>query len=157
MRSIAGNIVPVKGRRLWKLKQGHIVELEIPNSPEYVAIVRQAVEGIARRMDFNEAQIDDLKLAVGEACTNAVRHGCVKDERQHIAVRCMVQNDGLSVEIRNDISDCELPCVPVQPDLTREGGLGLYLIRKLMDEVDIIWEPETAVVKMHKKLHSAAA
>lgn len=139
------------------MKQGQIVELEIPSSPEYVSIVRHAVEGIARRMDFDEIQIEDLKLAVGEACTNAVRHGCAKDELQHVAVRCMVLSDGLSVEIRNDISDCEVPLVPVQPDISREGGLGLYLIRKLMDEVDIVWEPETAVVKMLKKLRSNAA
>lgn len=108
-------------------------------------------------MDFDDTQIEDLKLAVGEACTNAVRHGCAKDELQHVAVRCIVMNDGLSVEIRNDIANCEVPLVPITPDLTREGGLGLYMIRKLMDEVDIIWEPQTAVVKMLKKLRSNAA
>ena len=139
------------------MKQGQVVELEVPSSPEYVAIVRQAVEGIARRMDFDEVQIEDLKLAVGEACTNAVRHGCAKDELQHIAIRCTVLTDGLSVEIRNGIADCDVPLVPVKPDLTREGGLGLYLIRKLMDEVDIVWEPETAVVRMLKRLRSNAA
>jgi serine/threonine-protein kinase RsbW len=138
------------------LKQGQVVELEVPSSPEYVAIVRQAVEGIARRMDFDDVQVEDLKLAVGEACTNAVRHGCAKDELQHIAVRCIVLNDGLSVEIRNEIAACDVPLVPIQPDLTREGGLGLYLIRKLMDEVDIVWEPETAVVRMLKRLRSHA-
>lgn len=139
------------------MRQGQIVELEIPSSPEYVAIVRQAVEGIARRMDFDDTQIEDLKLAVGEACTNAVRHGCAKDELQHVAVRCTIMNEGLSVEIRNDISNCELPLVPITPDLTREGGLGLFMIRKLMDEVDIVWEPQTAVVKMLKKLRPHAA
>lgn len=139
------------------MRQGQVVDLEIPSAPEYVAIVRQAVEGIARRMDFTDVQIEDLKLAVGEACTNAVRHGCATDELQHIAVRCMVMSDGLSVEIRNDIANCDLPLVPITPDLTREGGLGLYLIRKLMDEVDIVWEPRTAVVKMLKRLHSNAA
>ncbi len=108
-------------------------------------------------MDFDDVQIEDLKLAVGEACTNAVRHGCAKDELQHIAVRCTVLNDGLSVEIRNEIADCDVPLVPVNPDLSREGGLGLYLIRKLMDEVDIVWEPETAVVKMLKRLRSTAS
>lgn len=139
------------------MRQGQIVELEVPSAPEYVSIVRQAVEGIARRMDFDELEIDDLKLAVGEACTNAVRHGCKKDDLQHIAVRCMVMSDGLSVEIRNEITECEQPCVPVHPDITREGGYGLYLIRKLMDEVDIVWDHETAVVKMLKRLKAHAA
>ncbi|NLN79058.1 MAG: histidine kinase [Armatimonadetes bacterium] len=139
-----------------KLKQGHVVELEIPSAPEYVSIVRRAVEGLARRMEFSEVQIEDLKLAVGEACTNAVRHGCADNDLRHIAVRCMVMDEGLAVEIRNDIRDCRIPTVPAQPDVTREGGFGLYLIRKLMDEVDIVWEPETAVVKMLKRLSPTA-
>lgn len=137
------------------MRQGQIVELEVPSAPEYVSIVRQAVEGIARRMDFSELQIDDLKLAVGEACTNAVKHGCRKDDFQHIAIRCVVMDDGLSVEIRNDITQCEEPQVPSRPDITRECGYGLYLIRKLMDEVDIAWDHETAVVTMTKRLRTA--
>lgn len=156
-RSTTGNGCAREEQEALELKQGQIVELEIPSSPEYVSIVRHAVEGIARRMDFDDVQIEDLKLAVGEACTNAVRHGCAKDGLQHIAVRCMVLSDGLSVEIRNEITDCDVPLVPVNPDLSREGGLGLYLIRKLMDEVDIVWEPETAVVKMLKRLRSNVA
>lgn len=139
------------------MRQGQVVDLEVPSAPEYVSIVRQAVEGIARRMDFDELQIEDLKLAVGEACTNAVRHGCAKDDLQHIAVRCTVMNDGLSVEVRNDIRDCMAPDFPAAPDITREGGFGLFLIRKLMDEVDIVWEPETAVVRMLKRLTPNAA
>ncbi len=139
------------------MRQGQIVELEVPSAPEYVSIVRQAVEGIARRMDFDELQIDDLKLAVGEACTNAVKHGCSNDDFRHIAIRCMVMNDGLSVEVRNDIADCKRPRVPAHPDITRECGYGLYLIRKLMDEVDIVWDHETAVVKMVKRLKAATA
>lgn len=138
------------------MRQGQIVELEVPSAPEYVSIVRQAVEGIARRMKFDELQIDDLKLAVGEACTNAVRHGCCSDDFQHIAVRCVVMDDGLCVEIRNDISECEEPHVPKRCDVTREGGYGLYLIRKLVDEVDIVWEQQTAVVRLTKRLNAAA-
>jgi len=138
------------------LRQGQIVELEIPSSPEYVAIVRQAVEGLARRMEFCEDQIEDMKLAVGEACTNAVKYGSSRDDSNNVAVRCMVLSDGLSVEIRNTITDCDAPHVPVTPDLSREGGLGLYLIRKLMDEVDIVWDHETAVVRMMKRRSSQA-
>jgi len=133
-----------------------MVELEVPSAPEYVSIVRQAVEGIARRMAFDELQIEDLKIAVGEACTNAVKHGCQKDDLQHIAIRCVVMDDGLSVEIRNDITECEKPLVPARPDVTREGGFGLYLIRRLMDEVDIVWDHQTAVVKMLKRLKASA-
>lgn len=138
------------------MRQGEVVELEIPSAPEYVSIVRQAVEGIARRMDFSPSQIEDLKLAVGEACTNAVKYGCPKDDLHNVEVKCVVTGGGLVVEIRNFISGCEHPKVPRQPDLTREGGLGLYMIRKLVDEVDILWDQDRATVRMLKKLTTAA-
>lgn len=130
------------------MRQGEVVELEIPSSPEYVAIARQAVEGIARRMDFAAAQIEDLKLAVGEACTNAVKYGCPREDCHNVGIRCTVCEGGLLVEVRNNITDCESPCVPAEPDLGREGGLGLYLINELVDRVDFEWNDDTAVVKM---------
>lgn len=130
------------------MRQGEVVELEIPSSPEYVAIARQAVEGVARRMDFASSQIDDLKLAVGEACTNAVKYGCPREDAHYVGIRCTVCHDGLLVEVRNNIADCESPNVPSEPDLGREGGLGLYLINELVDKVDFEWNDDTAVVKM---------
>lgn len=133
------------------------MELEIPSAPEYVSIVRRAVEGIARRMDFAPAQVEDIKLAVGEACANAVKYACPGEEGNQVGVRCVVAAEGLMVEIRNSISECASPEVPAQPDLSREGGLGLYLIKQLVDEVDICWERETAIVRMLKRFGAARA
>ena len=126
--------------------------MEIPSAPEYVAIVRHAVEGIAQRMQFSAAQIEDLKVAVGEACTNAIKYGCPRDDVHNVEIRCLVRDDGLLVEVRNSVAGCESPVVPSVPDLDREGGLGLYLIRQLMDEVDFQWNHDTAVVTMLKRL-----
>ena len=137
------------------MRQGEVVELEIPSSPEYVSIARMAVEGLAKRMPFAATQIEDLKVAVGEACTNAVRHGCPQ-EGGNVGVRCTVAVDGLLVEVRNNHSECEYPIVPSEPDLTKEGGFGLYLIKHLMDEVNIHWDKETAVVTMLMRLPPAA-
>ena len=134
------------------MRQGEAVELEIPSAPEYVAIVRQAVEGVARRMRFDAGQIEDLKIAVGEACTNAVKYGCKQQGNGNVLVRCIVCSDALIVEIRNSIVECESPEVPCEPDLDKEGGLGLYLMRQLVDEVDLTWESEMAVVKLLKRL-----
>ena len=134
------------------MRQGEVVELEIPSAPEYVGVVRQAIEGIARRMHFDATQIEDLKIAVGEACTNSIKHGCPRDDTHVVENRCTVESDGLTVEVRNNIADCRSPDIPVTPDTNREGGLGLYLIRQLMDEVDLQWNDHTAVVKMVKRL-----
>lgn len=134
------------------MRQGEVVELEIPSAPEYVSIVRQAVAGIAQRMPFGAGQIEDLKIAVGEACTNAIKHGCPGEAANHVIVRCMVHDDGLRVEVRNSITNCPSPVVPNKPDLSKEGGLGLYLMQQLVDEVDLCWEIDTATVKLTKLL-----
>ena len=152
MVNFGGIIVPRAREETGELRQGEVVELEIPSAPEYVAIVRQAVECIAKRMHFGVDQIEDLKVAVGEACTNAIKYGCPKDDGHNVDVRCVVCDGGLLVEVRNSVAVCDRPEVPAQPNLDREGGLGLYLIRKLVDEVDLDWNHDTACVKMLKRL-----
>ncbi|MHB9036871.1 MAG: ATP-binding protein [Armatimonadota bacterium] len=137
------------------MRQGEVMQLEIPSSPEYVAIARRAVEGVARRMRFDACQIEDLKLAVGEACTNAVKYGCPTEDCPNVEIKCIMAPDCLTVEIRNNHSGCASPTVPIQPDLSREGGLGLYLMRHLMDEVNFSWDHGVAVVRMLK--HTTAA
>ncbi|MCX8053271.1 MAG: ATP-binding protein [Armatimonadetes bacterium] len=134
------------------MKKGEVVELEIPSAPEYVSIVRSAVEGIAKRMCFDADQIEDLKIAVGEACTNAIKYGCPRDDVHNVDIRCVVCEDGLLVEVRNNVVGCCRLEVPDHPDLAREGGLGLYLIRHLVDQVDFEWNHDTATVKMLKRL-----
>jgi serine/threonine-protein kinase RsbW len=135
-----------------QVRNGEVVEMEIPSAPEYVAIVRRMVEGIARRMSFDTGQVEDLKLAVGEACTNAVRHGCPKNGSGNVEIRFVVMQAALLVEVTNGIQGCESPSLCAEPDLGKEGGLGLYIIRQLVDEVDILWQDETATVKMLKRL-----
>ena len=93
-----------------------------------------------------------LKLAVGEACTNAVKYGCPGNGTHNVEIRCEVLSVGLLVEVRNSVDHCESPVVPNEPDLDNEGGLGLFLMRSLMDEVDVICERQIATVKMLKKL-----
>ena len=139
------------------MRQGEVVCLEIPSSPEYVAIARHAVEGVARRMKFTPSQIEDLKLAFGEACTNAVKYGCPCEETPNVEIKCVVFEDGLSVEIRNSISGCKHPKFPAKPDITREGGFGLYMMRQLVDEVDLTWGQKTAIVRMFKRTETPAA
>ena len=49
-------------------------ELEMPAKPKYVGLARLLAGSVARRMSFSEENIDDLKLAISEMCTNAIIH-----------------------------------------------------------------------------------
>ncbi|MCX6344049.1 MAG: ATP-binding protein [Armatimonadetes bacterium] len=139
------------------LRQGEVMLLEIPSSTEYVSIACHAIEGIARRMTFTANEVEDIKLAVGEACTNAVKHGPALEESPNVEIKCSVHPDGLTVEIRNSTIGRVHPHIPTKLDASHESGRGLYMMRKLVDEVDMKWEHCSATVKLFKKLTATAA
>ena len=137
------------------MRQGEVMLLEIPSSTEYVSIARRAIEGIARRMTFTANEVEEIKLAVGEACTNAVKYGPAVDS-PNVEIRCSVHPDGLSVEIRNATPYRVHPHIPTKLDTSRESGRGLYMMSRLVDEVDMKWERRSATIKLFKKLSATA-
>ncbi len=138
------------------MRQGEVIFLEIPSSTEYVSIACHAVEGIARRMTFTANEVEDIKLAVGEACSNAVKHGLALEDSPNVEIKCSVHPDGLSVEIRNSIADIIPPHIPTKLDESRESGRGLYMMCKLVDEVDMKWERCSATIKLFKRITAVA-
>jgi serine/threonine-protein kinase RsbW len=127
-----------------------VVELRIPCKPEFVAIVRLAIAAVAHRLAYSMDEIEDLKLAVAEACTNAIQHA---SESPAIDIRCELTEDELSVRVR-DFGRGEMPEIKSRPlDEPRVGGLGVFLIRALMDEVTYDMHPgqgtELVMVKRH--------
>ena len=55
------------------------ISMVLPSKPEYVGVIRLTVSAIANRMGFNIEEIEDIKVAVAEACTNAIKHGLNQD------------------------------------------------------------------------------
>lgn len=136
----------------------HQIRLEIPSAAEYVSVVRQAVEGIAKRMHFDAMEVGDLKLAVGEACNNAIRHGCTSTAHPCVTVICYVASSCLEIEVFNGLTGKE-PCPTIVEAVNpeKEGGMGLFIIRKVMDEVEINWEDCSARVRMVKRMKPICA
>src|SRR3954447_18290052 len=120
-----------------------VLEPEIPARPEFVALVRLVVSSVAStRRVLAEDRIDDLKLAVSEACTNAIEaHGAVAVD-DHVVVRLLEGDDRLEVMIDDRGSGFDPEALPEHPPVTDpdrlnfERGLGIPLIRSLVDEVD---------------------
>lgn len=56
------------------------IEMKVPAQPEYVGIIRLTLSGVASRMGYTYDEIEDLKIAVSEACTNAVQHAYKEDK-----------------------------------------------------------------------------
>lgn len=130
-----------------------IVELRIPRRAEWVAVARLAVAAVANRLKFSIEEIEDVKLAVAEACTNCILH---PTGAERIEITCETREDGLTVHVRDfgsgaDAEKLDLPR-SAEPQV---GGLGVFLIRSLMDHVKYDVDPARGTnLVMTKKVSS---
>ena len=122
------------------------VELEIPARSEYLALARQAVGAIAAvEPRFRLERIDDLRVAVSEAITNAVTAHAADEGGARIRIRCHLDVDGdrITVEVIDRAGGFDPAAVPMLPDaedplrLEHEHGLGIPIMKELADEADI--------------------
>jgi serine/threonine-protein kinase RsbW len=111
------------------------VELNIPSRPEYVGVARLAILGVASRMRFSYDEVEDIRLAVGEACTRSIDRLDGGAEGAPINLRCLIDANRLTIEVRSALPSNPVPPAEMDsPDA--EKGLSDVLIRILMDEVD---------------------
>ncbi len=124
------------------------IELRIPRKPEFVKLARSTAWTVAAHLDFVVAQADDIRLAVGEACTNAVEHVSGAD-CEDIIIRFVVAPESLVVEVVDYGPGFDETTVAKDDDSV--GGLGLVIIRSVMDEVDVLCDSKTGTcVRMTK-------
>jgi serine/threonine-protein kinase RsbW len=134
------------------------IELEIPARPEYVALARLVVSSLASsRRDLTDDRVDDLKVAVSEACTNAIEAHHSADSDDSVVVRCIELDDRIEIEIEDRGAGFDPETLPEHPPVTDperlnfERGLGIPLIKTLVDEVHIASSEEgtKVVMSMH--------
>lgn len=122
------------------------IEMKIPAKAEFVGVIRLTLSGIASRMGFVYDEIEDLKIATSEACTNAVQHAYKRNEQGEVVIGFGLYNNRLEVMVSDsgksfDFKAARQEIGPYDQtdsvEFLREGGLGLYLIETLMDEVRI--------------------
>jgi serine/threonine-protein kinase RsbW len=119
-----------------------VLALEIPPRAEFVAVARLVVSTAAKsRRALAEDQVADLTLALSEACTNAIEAHDAKEEADRVLVRVDEDDDRLLVTVEDrgpGFDPLELPAHPAVTDPDRlnfERGLGIPIIRTLVDEV----------------------
>lgn len=118
------------------------VKLDIPAKAEFVSLGRLALSGLLRsRGGYSEDAVADLKLALTEACSNSVRHAYDHDQGQ-VHLEFTVHTDCVTVLIKDegggfheDDDDC--PECRSLTDQLAEGGMGISIIRAVVDDFDL--------------------
>jgi serine/threonine-protein kinase RsbW len=118
-----------------------VVRLEIPALAEWVAVARLAGAAIASRLQFSVDSIEDIKLAIAEACTNAIQNG----PGGTIEIVCEAHTDRLIVTVRDRRTGPMLGSVEDERigEIGRTEELGVFLIRALMDSVEYTCDART--------------
>lgn len=137
------------------------LEMQIPAQPEWVRVVRLATAGVASRVGFSYEEIEDIKLAVTEACNNAILHstgpesGSKKSGNSESVetatttatvkicwrvfeegVRVSVTDDGFLASAEPLKRGAQTPTAEQMMEELPEEGMGLLLIESLMDETE---------------------
>jgi serine/threonine-protein kinase RsbW len=112
------------------------VSIKLPSKPEYVSIARLTASVLANNMGFNIEDIEDIKVAVGEACNNAIIHG--KTEASDFDVTFHINATRFECEVKDHGDGINMEHY-IEPDLSnpKVGGLGIFIMKSLMDQVEI--------------------
>lgn len=125
------NVIPRRDR----------IELHISAQPENLALVRLALSGIAASVGAPDEVVGDLKLAVTEACTNAMQHAYAGHATvAEIVVRYGASEGVLRVEVEDfgagfDPSDRDLVANQIAAGCDR--GMGLKIMEAVTDELTV--------------------
>ncbi len=115
----------------------HTVRLTIPAKAEYITLGRLALTGLARTREVSDEVLSDMKIALSEACSNAVRHAYRDGNEGTVEISYELTAGSIAVEVSDDGPGFEPPGGDgVEPELN-EGGLGIEIIRALSDEFEV--------------------
>ena len=121
-----------------------LVRLDIPAQPAFVGVARSVVTMAATTVDgISDDRLDDLRLAVSEACTNAVEGRSDADGR--VVLRCVLDDEMLDVHIDDAAGS-------LSAETIAEHGWGLQLITALVDDVAFTRNNGSTGVTLRMKL-----
>ena len=117
--------------------QGETVHISLPSLPQFVSLARLTVASVGNIVGFSIDVVEDLKVAVSEACTNALRHGCSSEQCYDLYYQ--LDQDKLTIRVEDSGEGYEPESIS-EPELpgNQAGGFGLFIIKSLMDEVEIV-------------------
>ena len=121
-------------------------KLRFPSRTENLEVVRDFVHRLALKAGFVDERADQISLAVDEACTNVIKHAHQYNSRRMIDLAVIYDNKRFEIIITDKGKGFD-PKSLQEPDLSKYmheakmGGLGIHLMKTLMDEVNYSFDP----------------
>ena len=120
--------------------------LKVSSKTENLEIIRDFICRLAVRGGFNDVEAGQIELAVDEACTNAIKHAHKYNKRYRLDITSFLDKDKIEIIISDKgtgFSAAKIPEPNIEDNIhqAKKGGLGIHLMRTLMDEVTFSIDP----------------
>lgn len=137
------------------MKTNQTYSLVVKASTIHLGEVRDFVGNIADEYGFSKKETEDIRLAVDEAYTNIIKHAYKYDDKKEVEIELLVDGDKFCVSLFDqgktfNPKNYMMPDVREQIRKKKRGGMGVYLIHKLMDKVEYISEDNSNEIRMCK-------
>ena len=110
--------------------------LSLPSDLRLLPVARAFVEASCRAAGWNSDLTNAVVLATDEAVNNAMRHAHNNDIALTVQIACVLAADCIEVQVHDEGEPFDVTAVPdIDPGELRVGGRGVFLMRKLMDEI----------------------
>jgi anti-sigma regulatory factor (Ser/Thr protein kinase) len=110
------------------------ITVTIPSHPKYLSAVRSVTSKIGQMYDIDEPVVEDIKLAVDEACTNVIKHAYRGDISKKIVLKYIIKQNSFQVIVEDRGIKAQVDLIKGRSlDDIRPGGLGIHFIRRVFD------------------------
>ncbi len=127
------------------------VTIIIPGQLEFLRVVEKVSDAVTEQAGFADGERDAISIAVIEACTNAIQHGCCCDQAKSVTITYSMESDGLKVTVVDPGAGFNPEGLKCDIGNTAEArGRGFAIIRALMDEVQFDFESGTSITMVKR-------
>jgi serine/threonine-protein kinase RsbW len=125
------------------------ISMQVYGSSETLALIRRVIVACVQHLNLNATLLNDIKLATTEACTNVIKHAYKFDETRSFLLEIKTSSDKILIYVAYEDPEFIPDEIPV-PNLKeiKEGGLGVFIIKNIMDEVIYETLPKSGKVQL---------
>lgn len=121
------------------------IELTLPLDAAYVSAARRTASSVSERMGFSTEAVEDIKMAVSEACIYIIKHSCLAGA-EHFHIMFTMENDkNLTISLYAKVQEL------VPQEESPEDKIGLQMMEALVNDLQIIAQSDGIDIKMLKE------
>lgn len=129
--------------------------ITIPSNQEFLSDVDMFIEGILRGYGAEESIIADIAISVSELVNNAIAHGNSQNESKNVTIEIVKNSDKVSISVQDEgigFNPNSLDDPLAEENLLKEVGRGIFIVKSLMDSVNIDPSPSGTKITMTKTI-----